>query len=117
MLKPLMKVALRIAPAIVALLIGGCALPVVGPDYQLPNISLPQSWSATSVASVSSDKSDSALTRWWTQFEDPQLDWLIEQALAGSLDLKLAQARLQQARARRQLSEARLYQSVYVSSG
>lgn len=117
MLKPLMKVALRIAPAIVALLIGGCALPVAGPDYQLPNISLPQSWSATSVASVSSDKSDSALTRWWTQFEDPQLDWLIEQALAGSLDLKLAQARLQQARASRQLSEAGLYPTVSASTG
>lgn len=112
-----MKVALRIAPAIVALFISGCALPVVGPDYQLPNISLPRSWSATSVASVSSDKSDSTLTRWWTQFEDPQLDWLIEQALAGSLDLKLAQARLQQARASRQLSEAGLYPTVSASTG
>lgn len=35
--------------------------------------------------------------RWWTAYGDPQLDALIEEALAGSPDLALAEARLRQA--------------------
>lgn len=101
-----MRAVSRIAPAIVALFLAGCALPTVGPDYHPPDLDLPQAWSATP---GSPEQADRSLARWWTQFADPQLDWLIEQALAGSLDLKLAQARLQQARASRQLSAAGFY--------
>lgn len=51
------------------------------------------------------------------QFDDEILNDLIDQALADSLDLKLARARLQQARASRQLSEAGLYPTVSASAG
>lgn len=37
--------------------------------------------------------------RWWTAFGDPVLDRLVEEALAGSLDVEAASARLQQAAA------------------
>lgn len=37
--------------------------------------------------------------QWWKAFGDPQLDTLVEQALAGSPTLKVAQARLNRARA------------------
>src|SRR6185436_1815133 len=36
---------------------------------------------------------------WWTQFGDPTLDSLIERALGGDLDLKVAAARVQESRA------------------
>lgn len=112
-----MKPFSKIAPALIAICLGGCALPMVGPDYQPPDPGLPRAWHAGQSMPVSAGKSTTDLARWWTQFEDPQLDWLIEQALAGSLDLKLAQARLQQARASRHLSEAGLYPTVTASAG
>lgn len=86
---------------------------MVGPDYQAPDLRLPGRWSA----STEGQAGDQArLARWWSQFGDEKLDWLIEQALTGNLDLKLAQARLHQARASRQLAEAGLYPTVSAST-
>lgn len=86
---------------------------MVGPDYQAPDLRLPGKWSA----SAEGQAGDQArLARWWSQFGDEKLDWLIEQALTGNLDLKLAQARLHQARASRQLAEAGLYPTVSAST-
>lgn len=90
---------------------------MVGPDYRLPNLSLPHAWFTEPPPPVVTDKAETYLARWWTQFADPQLDWLIEQALAGSLDLKLAQARLQQARTSRQSAVAGLSPTLSASLG
>ncbi|MDN5842430.1 MAG: efflux transporter outer membrane subunit [Alcaligenaceae bacterium] len=38
-------------------------------------------------------------TEWWTQYQDPQLDALIDQALAGNPSLDIAQARVRMANA------------------
>jgi multidrug efflux system outer membrane protein len=46
------------------------------------------------------------LARWWERFGDPALPRLVEQALAGGGDVAVAQARLRQARAQRDLSAA-----------
>ena len=35
------------------------------------------------------------IDRWWTQFNDPQLTALVEEALAANLDLRIAVARIQ----------------------
>jgi NodT family efflux transporter outer membrane factor (OMF) lipoprotein len=43
---------------------------------------------------------------WWTLLRDPTLDRLVEQALAQSRDLRVAQARLREARALRGLAAA-----------
>ena len=45
-------------------------------------------------------------SQWWTQFQDPQLNQLIEEALAGSPTLRVAEARTRAA-----LAEARVAQS------
>ena len=42
---------------------------------------------------------DADLRTWWTAFNDPVLDSLIERATAGNLDLRITFARLRQARA------------------
>ncbi len=52
-----------------------------------------------------------ALDRWWTAFEDAELNRLVDQALASSTDVRLAAARLQEARATRAATIASLLPS------
>ena len=108
-------------PKLIVLLLGGilagCAVPRVGPDYQTPQAELPAVWTAT-LPDASANASDAtALARWWTQFDDPALDRLVGEALSQGLDVRLAQARVQQARASRQLAEAGLFPTVAASAG
>jgi multidrug efflux system outer membrane protein len=51
----------------------------------------------------------SGLDRWWTAFNDTQLDALVDEALAHNLDLRLAKARLDEAYARYRLARAERY--------
>lgn len=59
-----------------------------------PGLAIPDRWTAPPVATatVSGDA-------WWTDFGDPTLDALVTAALAANQDLKIAAARLAQARA------------------
>ena len=49
---------------------------------------------------------------WWRQFRDPQLDQLIDEALAGSPTLKVAEARTRKAVAAANVSRSALYPQV-----
>ncbi|MDY6828066.1 MAG: efflux transporter outer membrane subunit [Pseudomonadota bacterium] len=74
--------------------LSGCSLT---PNYQPPQDPLPTDWRAgyTQMA-----VSDVALDLdWWRGFADPRLDVLVEEALLYNLDLQLAVARLEEARA------------------
>ncbi|MBB4305247.1 NodT family efflux transporter outer membrane factor (OMF) lipoprotein [Rhodobium orientis] len=77
-----------------AALLAGCA---VGPDYQTPFLSMPDGWSHA--------KGDTAtprppeLARWWRRLRDPLLNQIIEEAVAGNLDVAAAKARVREARA------------------
>ncbi|WP_374590919.1 efflux transporter outer membrane subunit [Aquabacterium sp.] len=84
----------------VALVLAGCA--AVGPDYQAPQPAAPAQWAERDTAVNPNGAGD--LTRWWTQLGDAQLTSLIDEALQGSTDLRLATARLREARARRALA-------------
>ncbi|MFA6312935.1 MAG: efflux transporter outer membrane subunit [Sterolibacterium sp.] len=111
-----MKLTLRYLVIACAALLGGCALPTVGPDYRAPDLRLPNKWAAAT-SSVEAPVEDQArLAWWWTQFGDETLNGLVAQALTSNLDLKLAQARLNQARASRQLADAGLYPTVSASA-
>jgi NodT family efflux transporter outer membrane factor (OMF) lipoprotein len=103
---------------LVAAMLGGCSfLPSVGPDYQSPELSLPARWTLPLAEASSAAPNAASLARWWRQFGDPQLDALIDAALAGSLDLRLAQVRLRQARASREQALAGYYPSLSASTG
>jgi outer membrane protein TolC len=52
---------------------------------------------------------------WWKRFGDPQLDRLIEEGLAGSPNIRLAQARLDQAKAAALIAHAPLSPQVGAS--
>jgi NodT family efflux transporter outer membrane factor (OMF) lipoprotein len=83
-------------------LVTGCA---VGPNYRTPKIPTPggytESIDAPVGASASAGGTSGAavdLTSWWHALNDPELDSLIERAIAGNPDLIMALDRLQAAR-------------------
>ena len=89
-----------LCPLIGLAFFAGCA---VGPDYQPPSVDFPARWSGQTPA-VTGERvsvSDRELVNWWIVFNDRLLTSLEERALATNLDLKLAEARIQQARAAR----------------
>ena len=103
--------------SVAAMMLGGCALlpSPVGQDYQAPELALPAHWSVTLPGG--GEQTDRNLAGWWRQFGDFQLGQLIDEALAGSLDLRLAQARLRQARASREQAAGGLFPILTASTG
>src|SRR4029079_4977293 len=63
----------------------------VGPNYTRPTVPLPGRYAE---AVTSSGVRDPQLAHWWTRFEDPLLDQLIDRALAQNLDVEAAAARI-----------------------
>lgn len=59
---------------------------------------MPEYWHHSTDPAFEPDKA--SIYRWWTVFEDPMLTQLIEQVADSNLDLKLAIARVDEARAR-----------------
>ena len=103
---PLIHLLVRhLTVGVLALLVlSGCT--TVGPDYHQPSVPVPNGWQAD-VSSLS-EKADSStnLTHWWRAFHDPVLDELIQRALVNNKDLKQAEGRLLEARARRGVAQA-----------
>lgn len=87
----------RTLPVLLAgFVLAGCA--TVGPDYRAPEApAMAAEWSApaTDVAPPVQ------LARWWRTLGDPVLERLVEQALEQNLDLRQAEARIDEARALR----------------
>lgn len=81
-----------LASGLAAVLLAGCA---VGPRYAAP-VEPPV---ALKHASAPAFTPAAFEADWWRQFEDPVLDELERRALAGNLDLRIAVARVREARA------------------
>jgi NodT family efflux transporter outer membrane factor (OMF) lipoprotein len=76
----------------------------VGPKYEVPELALPDQWHQAVAEELESDAQD--MRSWWTVFEDPTLESLIERAASGNLDLEIAAARVREARALRRVAKA-----------
>ena len=87
------------------LLIGGCAM--VGPDFVKPEASVEKEWIETGDPRVKTDKVD--FSQWWTAFNDPVLDTLIDKAYQQNLTLQIAGIRILEARARLGIAVGGLY--------
>ncbi len=88
--------AWAVAASVVAL--QACA---VGPNYHTPSVATPAAYSELSTGQDPLGQpvaTEADLSQWWTQFNDPTLNHLIAKALAQNLNLKVAAARLRQAR-------------------
>jgi NodT family efflux transporter outer membrane factor (OMF) lipoprotein len=81
----------------------GLAACSVGPDVTFPETGLPGSYIASpggKTAGTGGTVEHVDLTQWWRSFRDPKLVSLVGRAIDGNLDIAIALARLQQARAR-----------------
>jgi outer membrane protein, multidrug efflux system len=91
--------------------IPGCT---VGPHYQRPDTAVPQQWVHADQPGLSAGVV--AVLQWWQTLKDPLLDALIERAVHANLDLRIAQARVREARALRGVAAADQFPTVTVSS-
>jgi NodT family efflux transporter outer membrane factor (OMF) lipoprotein len=105
-----------IAAGTVLIMTGGC---MVGPDYHPPEPSAPAVWAGVENGPNRHPSTVTAnpvrLTAWWEQFKDPILNELITDAVKANLDLKMAEARLRQARAMLGIARGGMWPSVAVS--
>ena len=99
-----MSTKLRLFPLLL-LLLTGCK---VGPNYCVPQFDLPETFMEAPCASAS----DENFTQWWTAFNDPYLNDLLERASQQNLDYKIALERIFQARAAYQVQFAQIFPEI-----
>lgn len=102
-----MKIQIHTLP-IVLFSLAGCTL---GPDFAAPEISVGKTWKQ-STASRSNPMPD----RWWRLFGDPELNHLVERAVAANNDIAAARARRNTARALVGVDRARLFPRLDLNS-
>ena len=86
-------------------LLSGC---MVGPDYQRPAVTTPDSFRGASAA-IPPDEQSIAELKWFEVFQDEQLQELIRTALQQNYDLRDAVARVDAARANLGITQADQY--------
>lgn len=97
----------QLALCMIALACAGCS--PIGPDYERPNIDLPDNWKSLPSANPTlwkpAEPADEApKNKWWTAFGDEKLNELVAKTLESNNTLQASIARLDQAIAQ---SEAR----------
>lgn len=90
---PSRRPASPILAALTSLLLAGCA---VGPDYKAPGLAVPSHWGS---APAKTAPRPPKLAQWWKQLHDPLLDQIVDEAVAGNLDVATAKAKIREARA------------------
>lgn len=99
-----------VCAALFAALLAACT---VGPNFVRPTPQAPAHWSGRATASSAEPSKRSSVTEqsadlraWWSGFDDPQLDSLIDRAVNSNLDLRAAVLRIDEARAQRAIFAA-----------
>lgn len=92
----------------------------VGPDYSSPDTRTPQQFNhagADGFADRSAPRGDRPPeVLWWSTLKDAKLDDLIQRAVAGNLDVKLATARIRETRAQRGIVDTEALPAFTVNS-
>ncbi|HVH29846.1 MAG TPA: efflux transporter outer membrane subunit [Vicinamibacterales bacterium] len=97
-------VFLALVPALSSL-VAGCA---VGPNYERPEMPSPPAYRFVEAPQAES----MADALWWEVFEDRELQDLIREAISRNLDLQVAYARVEEARARAGIAKSYLYPQI-----
>ena len=91
-------------------ILAGCT---VGPDYHPPKVETPERFVAATqpmtTQPTATQPAEIDLRRWWESFNDPKLIDLVTRAVASNLDVRLAEARVLEARALLQFNAANLF--------
>ena len=111
---------LKLPGAVVSLLVLGLAGTLFltgcksGPDFHAPEMKVGDTFANGGAAGLAADPVDAA---WWRSFHDPKLDDMIRQALIANQDLRVATARVKEARALRQYVGLDAFPTVTVNGG
>ena len=82
--------------AIALLMLTGCA---VGPNYKRPSVTVPGTYRGLAADTDPQATASLGDEKWWTVYQDEQLQALIREALAQNYDMRIAAARVLQAQA------------------
>lgn len=90
-----------------------CSCKTLGPDFEEPEVHWLNSWQPTvwPISSTTSPAQES-LQSWWTCFDDPVLDSLIEEALRENHTLQSGGLRVLESRAIQELAGSSLYPQI-----
>jgi outer membrane protein, multidrug efflux system len=92
----------------------GCA---VGPDYHRPPAEVPPAWKPDAPWHEAAPNDAALKGDWWRLFQDDTLNGLVESSLVGNQNLRVAAARLEQARDQVTVAKSDLYPWVGLSAG
>jgi multidrug efflux system outer membrane protein len=84
----------------------GCA---VGPDYTRPAVVAPPSFRSQVGSAEATSLADAP---WWEAFRDPVLQQLVQEALASNYNVRVAAARVQEARAQVGVARSRFFPQI-----
>ncbi|PYN68793.1 MAG: RND transporter [Candidatus Rokuibacteriota bacterium] len=97
-----------------ALLLGGC---MVGPDYTKPSVPMTSIYKEADGWKVAQPGDHLPRGQWWVILGDPELHALEEQVAAANQNLKIAEARLREARALVRFNRAALFPTISAGFG
>jgi NodT family efflux transporter outer membrane factor (OMF) lipoprotein len=81
---------------------------MVGPNYKEPKVIMPDKFAEE----ITSDATITSLKKWWETFNDPNLNNIINKAIAKNYDLSLALERIEQTRAYYRIKKADLFPEI-----
>jgi outer membrane protein, multidrug efflux system len=87
--------------------LAGCA--AVGPNYERPKLPTPPEYRFVQAPAQAQSLADAP---WFQVFDDPSLQALIREAIANNLDVRVALAHVEEARARAGIAKSYLYPQV-----
>jgi multidrug efflux system outer membrane protein len=95
------------------LAVAGCA---VGPDYRKPPAEVPPAWQPDAPWHEAAPSDGALKGDWWRLFQDDTLNPLVDRALTGNQNLRVAAARLEQAREQVTVARSGLFPWVGLSA-
>jgi len=95
-----------IAIIFLSMLINACT--TIGPDFEQPEVAISDDWLEQDDSTIDT-KAENIQAKWWTVFNDPVLDQLVDTAYKQNLDLHIAAVRIIEARAQLGIAVGSLY--------
>ncbi len=97
-------------PVFILVAVTGCT---VGPNYKRPPVNSPDSFRGLAPGLPPQTIASYADEKWWTVFQDQQLQALIHKALANNYDVRIAATRVLQAQASLGITRANQFPMLY----